>query len=308
MTSEASRPNPPEVDRVAASRSAISARRARARVKSDVAIGARSAIDVVHAGTAQPRGEEGRLRVTELLRSVPAIGVTKADRIVAELHISPAKRIGGLGRHQVTRLRDFLATWEARTKRRRKFPLFVLAGPTAVGKGAVSTYIRDHYPEIELSISATTRPRRPDEIDGSSYMFVTEKEFDQMVERAELLEWATVHNSHRYGTPRAPVEAARRAGKKILLEIDIQGARTIRRHMPSASLIFLLPPSWDELVRRLAGRGTESAEDQARRLETARDELASVGEFDATVINATVADAAREVVDLVNARGVSPSR
>jgi guanylate kinase len=185
--------------------------------------------------------------------------------------------------------------------------LVVLAGPTAVGKGTVSTHIRENYPDVLLSVSATTRPPRPGEVDGVNYYFVDDAEFDRMIAEGELLEYATVHNLSRYGTPRAPIERALEAGKSVLLEIDLQGARSVRETMPEARLIFLLPPTWEELVRRLIGRGTESPDEQLRRLETAKVELAAQDEFDHRVVNTDVADAAREVVDLMKIR-TAPSR
>ncbi|GAB3125637.1 guanylate kinase [Leifsonia psychrotolerans] len=180
--------------------------------------------------------------------------------------------------------------------------LLVLAGPTAVGKGSVAGYIRENFPDVHLSVSATTRAPRPGETEGVSYFFVDDAEFDRLVAEGELLEWAIVHNANRYGTPRGPVDAAIAAGHSVLLEIDLQGARSVREAMPEAKLIFLLPPSWDELVRRLTGRGTENAEEQARRLETAKLELAAQDEFDYRVVNHTVSEAAREVVDLMQIR------
>ncbi|GGR24868.1 guanylate kinase [Agromyces mediolanus] len=292
---------PPEVDRVAASRAAVAARRARAIVKQEVADGARSPLDVLRVAFDEPDGVEGRLRVTEFLGAIPAIGRTKTERIMDELQISPAKRLGGLGRLQRRRLRGFAAEWVAAhggTGDR----LVVLAGPTAVGKGTVAGYIRDHYPEVKLSVSATTRAPRPGEIDGEHYFFVDDAEFDRLIETGELLEWATVHNASRYGTPRGPVERAIAAGDSVLLEIDIQGARSVRRAMPEATLVFLQPPSWDELVRRLVGRGTEGPAEQQRRLETAKVELASADEFDHQVVNHEVSEAAQKVVDLMRPR------
>ena len=296
------RPTPPDVDRVAASRAAVAARRARAAVKAQVAAGDRTSLDVLAAAVKDPNGVEGRLRVTELLVSIPAIGVTKMQRIMTNLEISPSKRLGGLGKHQRDRLRDFLA---ARPTARRGAPdsrLVVLAGPTAVGKGTVANYIREHHPEVHLSVSATTRAPRAGEVEGVSYFFVSDAEFDRMIEVGDLLEYATVHNAYRYGTPRGPVDAAIKDGNSVLLEIDIQGARAVRRAMPEARLVFLLPPTWDELVRRLIGRGTEDSAEQARRLETAKLELAAQGEFDYRVVNTDVAEAAEEVVDLMQIR------
>lgn len=291
------RPDPPAVDRAAASRAAVLARRARAAIKSEVANRTRTARDVVETAWADPTSVEASLRLRELLTSIPSLGPARADRLLERLEISPRKRVGGLGARQRDRLRALLSERSATAPTR----LTVLAGPTAVGKGTVSAYIREHFPEVRLSVSATTRPPRPGELDGVHYYFVSDAEFDQMIERGELLEWATVHNSYRYGTPRTPVEAALAAGHRVLLEIDLQGARSVRQAMPEALLVFLLPPSWEELVRRLTGRGTESAEEQARRLETARIELAAQNEFDARVVNADVETAAREVVDLMDA-------
>lgn len=175
----------------------------------------------------------------------------------------------------------------------------VLAGPTAVGKGTVSTYIRDHYPQVWLSVSATTRAPRPGEVEGVHYFFVSDAEFDDMIDRHDLLEWAVVHNLNRYGTPRHKVEEALAAGRSVLLEIDLQGARSVRQAMPDAQFVFLAPPSWEEMVHRLVGRGTETPEQQQRRLETAKLELAAQSEFDHTIVNDTVERAAAELVALM---------
>ncbi len=174
--------------------------------------------------------------------------------------------------------------------------LTVLAGPTAVGKGTVSAYLRQHYPKVWLSVSVTTRAPRPGEVDGLHYHFISDAEFDELVAGDELLEWATVHQRARYGTPRRPVERALAQGHAALLEIDLQGARQVRRSMPDALFVFLAPPSWDELVRRLLGRGTEDAEERARRLATAREELAAEPEFDITIVNDSVERACAELV------------
>ena len=182
--------------------------------------------------------------------------------------------------------------------------LTVLAGPTAVGKGTVSTYVRDHYPQVWLSVSATTRDPRPGEVDGTHYFFVSDEEFDAMIEKGDLLEWALVHKAARYGTPRAPVDLALASGHPAMLEIDLQGARQVRETMPEALFVFLKPPSWDELVRRLVGRGTESEAERERRLETAQAELAAESEFDVTIVNHEVHAAADELVALM----VGPAR
>ena len=291
--------HPPEVDRAAASRRAVAARRERASLKRDVATRVISPQELLRRALAEPTSPAGAMRVPEFLTSIPAIGEGKRDRILQQLGISPVKRLGGLGARQRVALQRFLdERWpepEARSGRSR---LIVLAGPTAVGKGTVAAYIKEHHPEIMLSVSATTRAPRPGEVEGEHYFFVDDAEFDRLVRDGELLEHATVHNHHRYGTPRAPIDAALAEGRTVLLEIDLQGARQVRAAEPSATLVFLLPPSWDALVQRLVGRGTEGDEERARRLRTAKVELAAQGEFDYRVVNDDVAHAAAEVAKI----------
>ena len=290
---------PPEVDRVAAARAAVAARRARAAVKAQVASGERSALEVARTAWSDAEAPaEKSMRVRDLLTSLPGIGPARADAVMGELRIAPSKRLGGIGTRQRAALADWLA---ARGRKRAASKLVVLAGPTAVGKGTVSAYIREHFPDVNLSVSATTRKPRPGEVDGVHYYFVDDAEFDRMIRDRELLEWATVHNSYRYGTPRPPIDRALDAGDKVMLEIDLQGARQVRDAMPEAVLVFLLPPTWEELVRRLIGRGTESPEEQARRLDTAKVELAAQDEFDVRIVNSDVSTAAHEVVDLFSA-------
>lgn len=180
--------------------------------------------------------------------------------------------------------------------------LTVLAGPTAVGKGTVSADVRARYPQVWLSVSATTRPPRPGEVDGVHYLFVSPEEFDRMVAAGEMLEWAVVHGRHRYGTPRGPVDEHLAAGRPTLLEIDLQGARQVRESMPEAFFVFLAPPSREELVRRLVGRGTESAAERERRLATAEVEMAAEPEFDVTIVNEDVTRATDELARLLGVR------
>ena len=177
--------------------------------------------------------------------------------------------------------------------------LTVVSGPTAVGKGTVVSRLREEYPEVFVSVSATTRPARPGERDGFHYMFVGDEEFDELIATGELLEWAVVHGTYRYGTPKAPLLAALAAGREAILEIDLQGARQVRQSWPTARFVFLAPPSWEELVRRLVGRGTESESQRERRLESARWELAAMAEFDHVVVNGEVGQAVSELVGLV---------
>lgn len=178
-------------------------------------------------------------------------------------------------------------------------PVTVLAGPTAVGKGTVSAAVRRRHPSIWMSVSATTRAPRPGEVDGVHYRFVSEDEFTRLVETGQMLEWAVVHGRHRYGTPRRPVEEAVAAGRPVLLEIDLAGARQVRESMPEARFVFLAPPDWDTLVARLVGRGTESSAERERRLETARVELAAEAEFDVTIVNDRVERAADELAAII---------
>jgi guanylate kinase len=177
--------------------------------------------------------------------------------------------------------------------------LIVIAGPTAVGKGTVVDYILKNYPDIHLSVSATTREPRPGEVDGKSYFFISHEEFESLIKADQMLEFAVVHGINKYGTPRKPVEEALARGIHVILEIDIQGARQVKKSMPEATTIFIAPPSWDILVERLQSRGTESTEEQQNRLETAKAELASQSEFDYVVINDEVARCAAEVVELI---------
>ncbi len=165
----------------------------------------------------------------------------------------------------------------------------------------MSSYVREHHPDVWLSISATTRPPRPGEVDGKHYHFLDPDTFSEMVSRGEFLEYAVVHGRNWYGTPKAPVAQKLAAGAPVLLEIDLAGARQVRHTMPEALFVFLAPPSWDELVRRLEGRGTEDEEERARRLATAKVELAAADEFDVVVVNDEVRRAADELVSLMNA-------
>lgn len=186
----------------------------------------------------------------------------------------------------------------------------MLAGPTAVGKGTVSADVRDRYPQVWLSVSATTRSPRPGEVDGVHYLFVSPEEFDRMVADGEMLEWAVVHGRNRYGTPRRPVEQKLAAGVPVLLEIDLQGARQVRDAVTASGLqarfVFLAPPSFDELVRRLVGRGTEDSEERERRLATARVELAAEKEFDVTIVNDDVHRATDELVSAMGVGSTTP--
>jgi len=157
--------------------------------------------------------------------------------------------------------------------------------------------MRATHPEIWLSVSVTTRFPRPGEVDGVHYSFVSNEAFDRLVDEGGLLEWAQFAGN-RYGTPRAPVEERLAAGVPVLLEIELQGARQVRASMPEALLVFLTPPTWDELVRRLTGRGTEEPAVIEKRLATAREELAAEHEFDVTLVNTSVQDVVARLIAL----------
>ncbi|MFE5877295.1 guanylate kinase [Rhodococcus sp. NPDC056506] len=182
----------------------------------------------------------------------------------------------------------------------RRGRLVVLAGPSAVGKSSVVRELRTRVPELVFSVSATTRDPRPGEVDGKDYRFTSREEFQRMIDSGELLEWAEIHGGlQRSGTPAVPIEEALEAGKPVLVEVDLAGARAVRKAMPEALLVFMAPPSWDVLVQRLTGRGTETEDVVARRLETARVELAAQDEFDTVIVNEDVSRACDELVSLL---------
>jgi guanylate kinase len=184
----------------------------------------------------------------------------------------------------------------------------VLSGPSAVGKSTVVRCLREQVPNLHFSVSATTRAPRPGEVDGVDYHFVSAARFQQLIDEGALLEWAEIHGGlQRSGTPAGPVRAATGAGFPVLIEVDLAGARAIKKAMPEAITVFLAPPSWADLEARLVGRGTETPEAMARRLETAREELAAQDDFDRVVVNSQLESACAELVSLLvgNASGMA---
>lgn len=185
--------------------------------------------------------------------------------------------------------------------------VLVLSGPSAVGKSTVVRCLREKVPDLHFSVSVTTRAPRPGEVDGVDYTFVTAEQFQALVDDGALLEWAEIHGGlHRSGTPAAPVLAATAAGRPVLIEVDLAGARAVKQAMPEATSVFLAPPDWEALERRLSSRGTETPEVMARRLQTAKEELAAQGDFDEVVVNGQLESACAELVSLLVARRPAP--
>ena len=179
-------------------------------------------------------------------------------------------------------------------------PVVVLSGPSAVGKSTVVRCLRERVPDLYFSVSVTTRAPRPGEVDGVDYSFVTAERFQQLIDDGALLEWAEIHGGlHRSGTPAAPIREATEAGRPVLIEVDLAGARSVKQAMPEVITVFLAPPNWEALETRLSGRGTESAGVMARRLATAREEMAAQDDFDVRVVNSELESACNELVSLL---------
>ncbi len=179
-------------------------------------------------------------------------------------------------------------------------PVVVLSGPSAVGKSTVVRCLRERIPDLHFSVSVTTRAPRPGEVDGVDYTFVSPDRFQQLIDDGALLEWADIHGGlHRSGTPAQPIRDATAAGRPVLIEVDLAGARAVKHAMPEALTVFLAPPSWETLESRLTGRGTETPEAIERRLATARAELAAKNDFDRVVVNSQLESACAELVSLL---------
>ncbi|HTY30314.1 MAG TPA: guanylate kinase [Mycobacterium sp.] len=184
----------------------------------------------------------------------------------------------------------------------------VLSGPSAVGKSTVVRCLRERIPNLQFSVSATTRAPRPGEVDGVDYHFITPAQFQKLIDDGALLEWAEIHGGlHRSGTLAEPVRAAMESGLPVLIEVDLAGARAIKKAMPEAITVFLAPPSWEDLKARLVGRGTETAEDIRRRLDTARIEMAAQDDFDEVVVNRRLESACAELVSLLVGTAPGPA-
>ena len=234
-----------------------------------------------------------KMRVSELLAALNGVGKIRATAIMERLNISPTRRIQGLGKHQLNALRSEFSPAQSRGK------LLVLSGPGGVGKSTIAAYVRKHG-TFWVSVSSTTRQPRINEKNGIEYYFLTDEEFDQEIAKNHFLEWANFAGA-RYGTPREPVEQGLSSGKNVLLEIDIEGAKQVKVQAPEAVLVFLEPPSWEELVSRLERRATDSPQRRAERLQLAQEELAAASFFDHRLINDEVENVVKKLLSLASA-------
>jgi guanylate kinase len=277
---------------MAALATAAQFRKERAEVKSSIA---RSEITIFDAIN-DHRESIRRMRVIDLLAAVPGVGKSRATNIMERRAISPTRRIGGLGPLQLMALRKELAVGKTDPVRGN---LIVLSGPGGVGKSTITSALRGD-PRFWVSVSATTREPRPNEKEGVDYFFYSEEKFQSMIDAGEFLEWAEFAGS-RYGTPRIPVDEWRNVGKHVILEIEIDGARQVRKSDPTSRSVFIAPPDWDELVRRLTSRGTDSPERRAARLALAEAEMAAASEFDFTLVNDQVDTLIARLIPLATA-------
>lgn len=285
---------PPKIsaeERSAALAKAKESRQLRAIAKSKIKSGELSISDIFLQAQSDP--VIAKMRVSEMLASINGVGKIRANLIMERLKISPTRRIQGLGKHQVASLS---AEFQAGGNRGK---LVVLSGPGGVGKSTIAAYIRKHG-TFWVSISATTRKPRPNEKDGIDYFFVSESEFDQEIEKNHFLEWAQFAGA-RYGTPREAVEQKLSSGVNVLLEIELEGAKQVKAHLPEAILVFLEPPSWEELVSRLERRATDSEQRRAERLALAQEELAAASFFDHRLVNDQVENVVQKLLSLASA-------
>jgi len=270
---------------------AANSRKRRAEVKSKMKNSEISIDDILLL--AKTEDAIAKMRVKELLESLSGVGKVRAQSLMERLNISPSRRIQGLGRLQVKQLREEFMRSEHAVKPGK---LLVLSGPGGVGKSTVAKKLREAG-DFWVSVSATTRKPRSNEIDGRDYFFVTDEEFTRMINANEFLEWAEFAGN-RYGTPQEKVEHALLLGRNVLLEIEIAGAKQVKAHLPQSVLVFLEPPTWEELVSRLEGRGTDSPERRAERLELAQEELAAASFFDVVLINDQVESVVGKLIEL----------
>jgi len=285
---------PPQLtaeQRVAALAKASASRKRRAEVKNQIKNGQLSIDDVLSLALTDEA--VAKMRVKELLESLSGVGKIRVIALMERLNISSTRRIQGLGRHQLKELRNEFVKTDSAVKPGR---LLVLSGPGGVGKSTVAQKLREAG-DFWVSVSFTTRTPRINEIEGRDYFFVTNDVFSQMISDDQFLEWAEFAGN-RYGTPQQQVEDALRQGKNVLLEIEIAGAKQVKAHLPQSVLVFLEPPTWEELVSRLEGRGTDGEQRRAERLELAQEELAAAAFFDVVLVNDQVESVVQKLIEL----------
>jgi guanylate kinase len=287
---------PPQLtpeERARALTKAKESRQVRAAVKNRVKTGELSIAAVIDMS--KDDQAIAKMRVLELVESMSGVGKIRAKSILERLDISLTRRIQGLGRHQLQALEAEFTPLTATQPGK----LVVLSGPGGVGKSTVAKALKDSSPFF-VSISATTRAPRFNETDGVDYHFLSNEEFDDAIAANEFLEWAEFAGN-RYGTPRKAVEESLRNGKSVLLEIEIDGAKQVKAKVPDAILVFLEPPTWEELVSRLEGRGTDSPERRAARLALAQEEMAAASFFDKVLINEQVDGVVASLIEFASA-------
>lgn len=287
---------PPQLtpeERARALAKAKESRQIRAAVKARVKSGELSITDVV----TMSKDDEAiaKMRVLELVESMSGVGKIRGKSMLERLGISLTRRIQGLGRHQLESLENEFKIPSGLTPGK----LVVLSGPGGVGKSTVAKVLKESSPFF-VSVSATTRAPRFNEVNGIDYHFYSNEEFDAAIASNEFLEWAEFAGN-RYGTPRRAVEDSLRVGKSVLLEIEIAGAKQVKAKVPEAILVFLEPPTWEELVSRLEGRGTDSPERRAARLALAQEEMAAASFFDKVLINDQVDGVVASLIEFASA-------
>ena len=283
---------PPKISnrlRRKAGEKAVAARRERATIKALVASGELFFFDLFK----DERKSIARMKLIDLLQSVPGIGKVRAELILDRTKISPSRRIGGVGHRQLELLREEFLLMKNSP---RSGKLLVVSGPSGVGKSTITNKLRTDE-RFWISVSVTTRRIRTGEVDGVDYHFVSDDKFEEMIKANEFLEFAEFAGA-KYGTPKKAVESALQSGKNVILEIELNGARQVRKSSKEAIMIFIEPPSWEELTTRLTNRGTESENSTLARLDRAKEELSAASEFDYVLVNHEVEQSVSELVSL----------